>query len=74
MNKKLFRKKVNLVSEEQEEESLSLFSIENCVEYQDFIIDSGATNCMIKDKDNFANVDINFFGVIHNADKRTVQY
>ena len=34
----------NLVTEEQEEESFSFFSSENCVEYQDFIIDSSATN------------------------------
>ena len=34
----------NLVPEEQEEESFSFFSSENCVEHQDFIIDSGATN------------------------------
>ena len=59
----------NLVSEEQEEESFSFFSSENCVEHQDFIIDSGATNYMIKDRSNFANLDENFSGIIHNANK-----
>ena len=59
----------NLVSEEQEEESFSFFSSENCNERQDFIIDSGATNYMIKDKSTFANLDENFSGIIHNANK-----
>ena len=59
----------NLVSEEQEEESFSFLSSENCNELQDFIIDSGATNYMIKDKSTFANLDQNFSGIIHNANK-----
>ena len=59
----------NLVSEEQEEESFSFFSNENCVEHQDFILDTGATNYMIKNKIIFANLDENFSGIIHNANK-----
>ena len=59
----------NLVSEEQEEESFSFFSSENCVEHQDFIIDSGATNYMITDKSTFANLDEYVSGIIHNANK-----
>ena len=59
----------NLVSEEQEEESFSFFSSENCIEHQDFIIDSGPTNYMIKDKSTFAYLDENFSGIIHNANK-----
>ena len=59
----------NLVSEEQEEESFSFFSSENCVEHQDFIIDSGATNYMIKDKSTFTNLDEKLSGIIHNANK-----
>ena len=39
-----------LVTEEQEKERFSFFSSENRNEHQDFIIDSGATNYMIKDK------------------------
>ena len=46
----------SLVSEEQEEESFGFFSSENCNEHQKFIIDSGATNNMIKDKSIFANL------------------
>ena len=59
----------NLVPEEQEEESFSFFSSENCVEHQDFIIDSRATNYMIKHKSTFANLDEHFLGIIHNANK-----
>ena len=59
----------NLVSDEQEEESFSLFSSENCVEHQDFMIESGATNYTIKEKSTFANLDENFPGIIHNAHK-----
>ena len=58
-----------LVSEEQEEESFSFFSSENCVEHQDFIIDSGAINYMFKDKSTFANLDETFSVIIHNANK-----
>ena len=59
----------SLISEEEEEKSFSVFSSENCNEHQDFIIDSGATNYMIKDKSNIANLDENFSGIIHNANK-----
>ena len=55
--KKNSKESQNLVTEEQEEESFCFFSSENCVEYQDFIIDSGATNYKIKDKSTFANLD-----------------
>ena len=47
------KESLNLASEEQEEESFSFFSSENCNEHQDFVIDSGATNYMIKDKKYF---------------------
>ena len=69
MNEKKFESQ-NLVSGEQEEESFSFFSSENCVEHQHFIIDSGATNYMIKDKSTFANLDDNFLGIIHRANKK----
>ena len=61
----------NLVSEEQVEESFSFFSNENRNEHQDFVIDSGTTNYLIKDKSTFtfANLDENFSGIIHNANK-----
>ena len=58
----------NLVSEVQEE-ILSFSSSEKCVEHQDFIIDSGETNYMNKDKSTFANLDENFSGINHNANK-----
>ena len=63
------RKCQNLFSEEQEAESFSIFSSENCNEHQDFIIDSGATIYMIKGKSTFADHDENFSGIIHNANK-----
>ena len=53
----------------QEEENLSFFSTENCVQHQDFVIDSGATHYMFKDKSNFFNLDENFLGIFHNANK-----
>ena len=59
----------NLVSEEQEEEIFCFFSSENCVEHQNFIFDSGATNYMIIHKSTVANLDENFSGLIHNANK-----
>ena len=59
----------SLVSEEQEEESFSFFSCENCNEHQNFIIDSGATNNMIKDKSIFANLVENLSGINHKANK-----
>ena len=59
----------NLVSKEQEEESFCFCSIEICNEHQDFIIDSGETNYMFKEKITFANVDENFSGIVHNANK-----
>ena len=59
----------NLDTEEQEQESFSFFSSGYCVEYQDFISDSGATNYMIKDKSTFANLDENLSGILHNANK-----
>ena len=59
----------NLVSEEQEEESFCFFSSENCVEHQVFIVDSVATNYMIKDKSIFAKLDENFSGIIRKANK-----
>ena len=64
----------NLVSEEQEEESFSFFPNENCVEHQNYIIDSDATNYMIKDKSIFANLDDNFSGITNNANKTHSQY
>ena len=62
------------VSEEQKEERFSFFSSENSVDHQNFIINSGSTNYMIKDKNNFDNSDENFSGVIHNANKTYLQY
>ena len=59
-HKKNSKESQNFVTEEQEEENFSFFSSKNCFEYQVFIIDSGTTNFMIKDKCTFANLDENF--------------
>ena len=59
----------NLVSEEQEEKSFSFFPSESSNEHQDFIIDSGATKYVIKDKSTLANLDENISGSIHNDNK-----
>ena len=48
--------------------NFSVFSSENCVEHQDFLIESGAIY-VIKDKRTFANLDENFSGKIRNANK-----
>ena len=59
----------SLVSEGQEGENFSFFSYENCVEHEHFIIDSEATNQIIKRENSFANRDESFSGIIQNADK-----
>ena len=64
----------NLVTDKQQEESFSFFWSENCVEHQNFIIYSGATNYMIKDKSTFANREENFSGNFTIPTKRTPEY
>ena len=61
--------KTNSKESQNLEEILSFSSSEKCVEHQDFIIDSGETNYMNKDKSTFANLDENFSGINHNANK-----
>ena len=56
----------NLFSDEQEEKSFGCFSSENCNDHQDIIIDSGATNYMIK---VLLLTWMKFFGIIYNANK-----
>ena len=43
----------NFVSEEQEEESFSFFSSENCFEHQDFVHDFGTINHFNQNKSAF---------------------
>ena len=70
MNSKIIRKKDKIQFRKNKKWKIfSFFWSENCVKYQDFIIDSGATNYMIKDKSTFANLDENFSGITQNSNK-----
>ena len=72
--KNILEESQNLVTDKQQEESFCFFWSENCVEHQNFIIDSGATNYMIKDKSTFANREEDFSGKFAIPTKRTPQY
>ena len=70
MKKKITRKKVKVKFWKYKKgEQFNFFLKENCVEHQDFIIDPGAANNMIKYGGTYAVSEKNFSGVIHNANK-----
>ena len=70
MNEKTLRNKVKFNFRWTGRWKVQLFLSENCVEHQDFIIDSGATDYLIKNKKLFfANLDETFSGIIHNVNE-----
>ena len=71
MKKEVIRKKFKtLFWNKKKEKNISAFSqSENFYEHQEFILDSGATNWVIKAKKTFVNLDKNCFRIINNANK-----